>query len=162
MPRPSSLTEEQRRAAVALFEAGCGRDSVAAQLGVRPTVLRSLYDRWRVWGPAVLAPKPPTRPYAVALKWEILQRYEAGASKVDLAQEYGLSAPSLIETWLRAYRTGGIEGLQPKPRGRPARDPDTPALPETELERLRRENERLRAEVAYLGKLRALRATERR
>ncbi|PKW15337.1 hypothetical protein [Saccharopolyspora spinosa] len=33
---------------------------------------------------------------------------------------------------------------------------------ESELEALRRENERLRAENAYLGKLRALRAQEQR
>lgn len=162
MPRSSSLTQEQRRAAVTLFEAGCGRDSAAAQLGVRPTVLRALYDRWRVWGVAVLTPQPSPRRYAFALKWEILQRYEAGAAKVELAQEYGLSAPSLIETWLRAYRKDGIAGLQPKPRGRPIRDPQEPASPESELAQLRRENERLRAEVAYLGKLRALGATERR
>jgi hypothetical protein len=34
--------------------------------------------------------------------------------------------------------------------------------PESELERLRRENERLRAEVAFLGKVQALRDEERR
>ena len=34
--------------------------------------------------------------------------------------------------------------------------------PESEVEQLRRENERLRAEVAYLGKLRALRSQQRR
>jgi len=156
------LTQEQRRAAVGLFDAGCGCDSVATQLGVRPSALRSLYDRWRIWGTEVLVSKPATRTYTFDLKWEIVQRYEAGESKVELAQAYGLSAPSLIESWLRAYRTDGVAGLQPKPRGRPTRDPDAPGPPETELERLRRENERLRAEVAYLGKLRALSAAERR
>jgi transposase len=52
--------------------------------------------------------------------------------------------------------------LRPKPKGRPKRDPAAAVGKETELERLRRENERLRAEVAYLGKLRALIAAERR
>lgn len=56
----------------------------------------------------------------------------------------------------------GEDGLRPKPKGRP-RKPDSPPTGELpELERLRRENERLRAEVAYLGKLRALREQGRR
>lgn len=161
MPRHSSLTEDQRRTAVQLFEAGNGRWSVATQLGVELTALRSLYDRWRVWGTEVLLVRPPKRAYAFELKWEVVQRAEAGVSKIELATEYGLSAPSLIDAWLRAYRRDGVDALRPKPAGRPGRDAAEPGAPETELERLRRENERLRAEVAYLGKLRALSATER-
>jgi transposase-like protein len=73
-----------------------------------------------------------------------------------------LSSPRLLETWVRAYRLEGADALRPKPKGRP-RKPDAPPPAELpELERLRRENERLRAEVAYLGKLRALRAQDRR
>jgi hypothetical protein len=52
--------------------------------------------------------------------------------------------------------------LRPKPKGRPRKNPEAPARPESELEQLRRENERLRAENAYLGKLRALREQQRR
>lgn len=117
MPRASSLSEEQRRAAVALFDAGCGRDSVATQLGVRASTLRSLYDRWRVWGAAVLEPAP-VRAYAFALKCAVVQRAAAGESKVTLARDYQLSSPSLIDTWLRTYRRDGLEGLRPKPAGR--------------------------------------------
>lgn len=159
MPRPSSLSEDQRQRAVALFEAGCGRESVATQLGVPPSTLRPLYDRWRIWGPAVLQPKPAHPGYTFDVKWAVVQGVVAGASKVTLAQEYGVSSLSLIDTWVRSYRSAGVDGLQPRARGRPI---DDRSVPETEVERLQRENERLRAEVAYLGKLRALRATERR
>lgn len=158
MPRKSSLSPDQQVAAVALFEVGCGRESVATQLGVRPALLRRLYDRWRLWGPEVLVPNPSTRRYPFETKWEIIQRFEAGESKVALAQEYKLSGPSLIEAWLRTYRAKGVDGLRP-PLGRP---PRAAPEPETELEQLRRENLRLRAEVAYLGKLKALIAAERR
>lgn len=161
MPRSSSLTQEQRQTAVTFFEAGVGREAVATQLGVRPSTLRSLYDRWRVWGPAVLHPTAVHPGYAVALKVAVVQRALAGESKVALAQEYGVSSLSLIDAWVRTYRRDGSDGLQAKPRGRPPQDESTTA-PETELQRLQRENERLRAEVAYLGKLRALRANERR
>jgi transposase-like protein len=159
MPRTSSLTEEQRQGAVGLFEAGCGRDSVATQLGVPASTLRSLYDRWRIRGAAVLEPMP-ARTYAFELKCAVVQRHEAGESKVTLAQDYQLSSPSLIDTWLRTYRREGLDGLRPNPTGRPARA--EAGQPVSELEQLRAENERLRAEVASLGKLQALIAAERR
>lgn len=81
---------------------------------------------------------------------------------MTLAQEFDLSSPKLVEAWVRIYRDEGEDGLRPKPTGRPRRDPDTPARELSEVEQLRQENERLRAEVAYLGKLRALSAPKRR
>jgi len=73
-----------------------------------------------------------------------------------------LGSRELLQKWVRAYRLEGEDGLRPKPKGRP-RKPDSPPPPElSEVEQLRRENERLRAEVAYLGKLRALRAQKQR
>lgn len=162
MAKLSSLTDEQRHAAIALFAAGHGRDAVATRLGVSRTAARNLYDRWRIWGAEVLVPKPTKRSFPFELKLEIVQRFVAGEPKVALAQEYALSSPRLIEQWTRTYRIEGDDGLHPKPKGRPKRDPAAAQRPESELERLRRENERLRAEVAYLGKLRALRVAERR
>jgi len=162
MAKRSSLTDEQRRAAVALFAAGHGRDAVTTQLGVSRDAVGRLYNRWRIWGAEALVPKPTKRSFAFELKLVIVQRFVAGEPKVALAQEYALSSPQLIEQWTRVYRRDGDNGLRPKPKGRPKRDSDAPVRPESELERLRRENERLRAEVAYLGKLRALRAAERR
>ncbi|WP_425362483.1 helix-turn-helix domain-containing protein [Arthrobacter citreus] len=67
-----------------------------------------------------------------------------------------MSSPQLIDKWTRQYRTAGEDGLRPKPKGRPKNDSGAVRQPESELQRLRRENERLRAEVAFLGKVRAL------
>jgi len=161
MPASSSLSVEQRRAAVALFASGLGRDAVATQLGLGRSAVRRLYDRWRIWGAEVLVPKGTKRVIPFALKLEIVGRVLAGETKLALAQEFALSSPQLIETWLQIYRADGEDGLRPKPKGRPKRDPTLPVRAESELERLRRENERLRAENAYLGKLRALIAAER-
>lgn len=162
MGKPSTLTVQQQQAAIALFVSGHGRDAVTTRLGVSRSAVGRLYDRWRIWGAEVLVPKPTKRTFPFELKREIVQRFVAGEPKVALAQEYALSSAQLIEKWARTYRVEGEAGLRPKPKGRPKRDPVAALREESELEWLRRENERLRAEVAYLGKLRALSVTEPR
>ena len=105
--------------------------------------------------------KPTKRVFSFEFKLDVVRRFLAGETKLELAREFDLSSPKLIETWARKYRNEGEDGLRPKPAGRPAKPGVAPGEV-GELEQLRRENERLRAEVAYLGKLRALRAQERR
>jgi transposase-like protein len=100
--------------------------------------------------------------FSFEFKLDAVQRFRAGETKGALAKELGLSSPLLIEKWARQYRNEGEEGLRPKPKGRPRTTQGVARKPESELERLRRENERLRAEVAFLGKVQALRDKERR
>ena len=158
MTQHAEWTVARRARAADLFEAGFGADAAATELGMRPATVRSFRHRWRIWGREVLMPTTGRQTYSVELKLEVVHRFLAGETKISLAQAFGLSSPKLVGVWVRTYRTEGAAGLRPKPAGRPKRDRE----PETELERLRRENEYLRAEVAYLGKLRALSATERR
>ena len=155
------MSAAQRQAAVALFATGYGRDAVATRLEVSRDAVRKLYDRWQIWGERALTATPTSRIMTFELKREIVQRFLAGETKLALAQEYALSSPALVATWVRRYRAEGEDGLRPKPTGRPKRTPEAPGREERELDRLRRENERLRAEVAYLGKLRALMSRER-
>jgi transposase-like protein len=159
MTHHRSMSDAQRAAAITLFESGHSRDAVATRLGVSPGAVRALRERWRIHGKEALVPTRTKRVHAVELKLEVVRRCLAGESKIALAQAYGLSSPQLVATWLRRYRAEGEAGLRPKPPGRPTHDPDAPV---SELDQLRQENERLRAEVAYLEKLRALSATERR
>ncbi|WP_236594267.1 transposase [Saccharothrix sp. 6-C] len=103
--------------------------------------------------------KPGRRSFTFEFKLGVVRRFVDGeATAIELAREHDLSSPKLVENWVRAYRRDGGEALRPKPKGRPAAPP---APEQDELERLRQENLRLSAKVAYLEKLRALRAQGR-
>jgi transposase-like protein len=128
---------------------------VARRLGVSPDAVRALHDRWRLRGTEALMSRTAKRSYTFEEKTALVQRVLAGETKLAVALEAGLSSPNLLATWVRAYRRQGEDGLRPKPMGRPRASLRADAEV-SELERLRRENERLRAQVAYLGKVRAL------
>jgi hypothetical protein len=70
-----------------------------------------------------------------------------------LAQEYDIKSEKLIHKWARKWQTGGDEGLDPRMRR-------SINNTETELERLRRENYRLRMERDVLRALKALRESK--
>lgn len=152
----SSLSERERASAVVLFENGYGAKAVATRLGVSPTAVQRLRDRWMLRSAGALMRKPGKPSFTFEFKLEVVRRYVSGeATALELAREHGLSSPKLVETWVRAYRSEGEEALRPKRKGRPAGGASAPA--DSELERLRAENLLLSAEVAYLKKLRALR-----
>jgi transposase len=154
----TSLTGAQRVAAVAWFERGVSDMATAGRLGVSRTPVERLRQRWLLHGREVLVDEP-RRSYSFELKRDLVRRFLGGEDAETLAREGGLSSALLLKKWANHVRRDGEDALRPKRLGRPAK----PAVEaETELERLRRENEYLRAENAYLGKLRALQAQQRR
>lgn len=161
----SSLTEAQRSAAVALFERGLGYKAAASHLGVGRLPVRKLYYRWSVRGRGALVGKPTKSRYSFEFKLDVVRKVlDEGATAGQLAHEFELSSGQLVRSWVQAYRRHGEEGLRPKPKGRPAKggSPPTSTTGEmTDLQRLEQENLRLRAENAYLKKLRALRVQGR-
>lgn len=158
----SSLTEAQRFAAVASFEEGLADRAVSALLGVPRDPVRRLYQRWRIRGRGALVTKRVKPSYSFDFKLALVERFLAGEPAAALAEEAELSSPVLLQTWARKYRNEGEDALRPKPKGRPRGSSAPPPGEESELERLRRENEYLRAQNAYLGKLRALMDQKRR
>lgn len=157
MDARSSLSEAQREAAVGLFERGWADSAVATSLGAARWPVRSLFHRWRLHGRLALVSKPTKRSFSFEFKLDTVRRFLAGEAAAELAAELGLSSPKLLKTWARIYRRDGEDGLRPRPKGRPSREPESAPGQVSEVQRLRRENARLQAEVAYLGKMRALR-----
>lgn len=156
----STLSQADAGLAVELFEHGFTAKSASLSLDLAPNPVQMLYQRWQLRGRDALVTRE-RRQYDFGTKLEIVLRHVAGESGRALAEEYGLPSPSTVANWTSIYRREGEDGLRPKRRGRPPTDRGNPP-PQNEIETLRKENERLRAEVAYLGKLRALKSQERR
>jgi transposase len=101
--------------------------------------------------------------YSLEFKLSVVRKVlDEGATAQQVAGEYGLSSDKLVQTWVRTYRRLGEDGLKPKPQGRQPKAGVERSEELTDLQRLEQENLRLRAENAYLKKLRALMAHERR
>ena len=155
----SSLDEVQREALVSLYEQGHAWKAAAVISGVGVNASKGLYRRWRLHGRSVLVSRGFKQQYTFEVKLEAVQRFERQeATSAELAEEYGLSSPVQVRTWARIYRREGADGLRSKRKGRPPGTGTTGRKPLTEVQKLEKENERLRAEVAYLKKVRALRA----
>lgn len=148
------ITEHQRELALQLFENGHGYTAAATQLGIRTTVTKALYQRWILHGSLVLVKKSTNSKYSFEVKKEVVDRFLAGESKMELAAEFKLSSQQLVTSWVRAWRAGGDDALKPKPKGRRA---GAAKQPLTEEEQLRKRVKFLEAENAYLKKLRDLR-----
>ena len=154
----SSMSAEQRVLAVELFESGFGYRAVSSRLGVKVRAVKALEERFKIWGRAALESKPSKQVYSFEFKMAVVRQILDGESTIpDLAHLHMISSPTLVRRWVQLYREQGEAGLQLKPKGRPKSAPGTPPVEVSELEKLRRENQRLAAENAYLKKVRALR-----
>lgn len=159
MHTQSSLTQHQREQLIQLFQQGTGSNAAAKQLNISPYAARALERRYKLHGTLCLMEKTTKQHYPFDIKKEVVTRNLNGESRMHLAQEFGLSSDNLVKSWVRAWRIGGDEALIPKPKGRPKGSATPKTL--TEEDKLRREVQKLRAENAYLKKLRDLRNQQR-
>jgi transposase len=148
-------TLQQRQQALDLFESGFGAKATATRLGLSYDIVNQLYQRWRLRGRVVLVRKPTNTKYPFEVKKEVVERFIAGETKMELAAAFDLSSPTLVQKWVRQWRESGDAALIPKPKGRPSGKSVEATLTEEEL--LRKQLKLLEAENAYLKKLRDLR-----
>jgi transposase len=143
-----------------------GRDSItsiAKQNGITKSSLQlwvSLYDAYGFMG--LMA--TPNRQYDPSFKLEVLSAISREKLSLEEAcVRFRITSSALIIGWRDAYKSEGISGLIPKPKGRPPtmkqpikRKVKTPKRPLTKEEELLKENEYLKAENELLKKLQAL------
>lgn len=137
-------------------------------LGNKHSVDRAAIRRW-VSGyeqHGLVALRKKSSQYSAEFKRTVLERIrQESLSYRQVIALFDLRvSTAVVSSWVRQYHEQGLAGLQPKPRGRSKKmtNPESPRpapAPPTDtrtLDDLRKENDYLRAEVAYLKKLRAL------
>ena len=151
-------TYEERLLAVEKCLSGIAPKTVARQMGIEPNDVRVWFARYQAEGPIGLL-KRPMKHADFAEKCKIVCEYsEKGVPLHKICAEYHVGRTA-VQRWSAMYRKGGYDALRDiKPQGTSRKGMGRPKKqePQTELERLRYENEYLRAEVALLKKVRAL------
>ena len=98
--------------------------------------------------------------YSLEFKLSLVQAVKQGKFSAEAAcLHFGIANSGVVSQWLQAFEKQGINGLIPKPKGRPTMKPKYPKMPskpKTREEELELENLRLRAESAILKKLQEL------
>ena len=129
------------------------------------TQIRYWVNAYKKYGVEGLMRKKTNEVYSVQFKLDVLSFMKrTGASYTETALQFELTNPSMIASWKKKFLEGGEEALD-QPKGRPAMSDkvknvksSTNPTPEdvmTREQKLERENELLRLEVAYLKKLKA-------
>lgn len=119
--------------------------------------------KYKIHGVDGLKHKPTNKEWGAEERFELVSQVLTGKSIKSVSIEAGISNGQLYQ-WVRRYKQFGYDGLELR-KGRKPRNPDMTKkakpkeLGKSDYEKLKlleRENEYLRAENAYLKKLRAL------
>lgn len=157
--------ESFKLSVVQRYEQGMqGFKRVAQGYGIDPGMVRRWVKAYQQHG--LLGLRRQFSHYTAQFKLSVLDRIQQ--EELSMSQAIALFnlrvSSNVIADWQRKYHEQGLAGLQPKPRGRP-KTMSVPELPKPvdpspdatgSHQDLEEEVKYLRAEVAYLKKLRAL------
>jgi transposase len=141
------------------YESGLPICELSEESGVCPTVLRQWVRDYNAYGIDGLSMK--NAPYSASLKIEIALKVIRNRLSLHQASiDYRISR-SVIRQWVKKAQWQGVEVLFINNRGRPPKSTmnkktERISMPLSREQELLTENERLKAENAYLKKLRAL------
>ena len=145
---------------IAYYRQGHTGAATAKKFNVNPQFVHKWVKQYQSGGIDAIKPKISKAYYSREFKHEVITTMlSQGLSQSEVALKFNISSPALISHWHKAYRLQGMSGLTSKRQGRTAMSkPYITDKPDDEktLAELKRENEYLRAEVAYLKKLDAL------
>ena len=145
---------------IAYYGEGHSSHATAAIFNVDRNFIIKWVKQYQSGGIDAIKPKTSKAKYSSEFKLNVLTTMlKEDLSQSEVALTFNISSPALISHWHKAYRLEGMSGLTPKPKGSTAMSkPFITDKPDDEksLAELKRENEYLRAENAYLKKLYAL------
>ena len=135
------------------------------------SVITTWVNQYQINGKEGLQTPKINNKYSLPFKLDVLRfKQDTGASYKETANAFGIAEPSIIANWKRAYLKEGNPGLNRR-IGRPAKmpksNPNQDKIKQSkkeqqknetidEIEYLKKENEYLKIELAYLKKLKAL------
>jgi transposase len=142
-----------------MLEDGYSRNYIHTKFGINNQLLLTLWESYQKQGEKALTSKNKIHP-SLNVKLKAIKDFEENhLSLVEIMSKYGISGSALYQ-WRKRYHNGGIEALSIKKRkGRPpvmGRPKKKTVEQMTELERLQKENQELKTEIALLKKVRAL------
>ena len=136
--------------------------SVSNKKGTNASNIRKWVSFYKKYGKVGLLPRK-NRVYSIDFKQKVLRSIDKDLLSLREARlKFNIPTDSTIIKWQRDFTNFGLEGLEPKPKGRPKsmnnfkRKKRKSDKPLTREEELLLENEALRCENALLKKLQAL------
>lgn len=150
--------DDFKRVAYSLIGRGYGRGTLARGLDVSQEMAKQLIMEYHLNGGKIASMGNRTYDYETKLA-AVREHVVDGASKIEVMSRYGISSQGVLKKWCALWREGGDEALRPKRRGRRKGSSPVPRVALDREQELEAEVRYLRAQVAYLGKVRALRAS---
>ena len=153
---------EEKLDVIKMHEDGAGIKRIAKRLGLSKNLITLWLEQYKQHGKDGFIRLPYNCRYNFEEKCQIICEIEEKHVPLHVASAKYRVARSTLRCWRHIARRDGYEALWEVKYGRKYASMGRPKKKEpiTELEKLQRENELLRAENAYLKKLRAL-VTER-
>jgi len=142
-----------------MLEDGHSASYIEKHYGIDRKRLKLIWSQYQIIGTKAFEKKKNTRLRADMKYQAILDFEEKHIPLLEVMSKYDISK-SALDIWRRKYHSGGVEELRKqKPKGRPpgmGRPKKKTVEQMTELEKLQKENQELKTELALLKKVRAL------
>ena len=144
-----------------------GYKTIARKYKIDLKQLKLWVSKYRAYGDAGLMSSKQHKSYTYEFKKTAVELYlNSELSYADLALQLEITNPIVLVNWVKSFRTGGLDALRPRKRGRPSKMPNnskktqkkpTPSnkvvnFENEKIKQLEEENYNLRLENAVLKK----------